>query len=253
MADSILTCGQTSMTCDRPTAITLAMVGRHTSQRASGTACQTATAAKQRLPDVSRRHSLLHSNSWTPEAVRRHPRRLGENKASVVDDVLGLRKARGGCKPGVRPRRPTQIARARKGVRAPASKGASPLQRQYARLFGKDKGAAAWAWLPTPAAAAAAAAAAVAATAAGREQERLRGRRAELQELQDLLADRLISKDNYVAEVSSLVIKWPHGGASVPDTPRARASQMGAPPLPAPRCSSQPPPKSPTPPPSFDF
>ena len=152
----------------------------------------------------------------------------------MVDDVLGLRKARGGCKPGVRPRRPTQIARARKGVRAPASKGASPLQRQYARLFGKDKGAAAWAWLPTPAAAAAAAAAAVAATAAGREQERLRGRRAELQELQDLLADRLISKNNYVAEVSSLVIKWPHGGASVPDTPRARASQMGAPPLPAP-------------------
>ena len=208
------------------------MVGRHTSRRTSGTGCQAVAAVKQRLPDVSGRHSLLHSNSWTPAAVRWHPRRVrGENKPSVVDDLLGLRKARSGCTKSVRPRRPTQIARAYKGVRAPASKGTTPLQRQYARLFGKDKGAAAWAWLPTPAAAAATAVAAV------REEARLRCRRAELQELQDLLADRLLSEANYVAEVKQL-------GARVAPwrCPSARHSQgedqsNGSPPL-CLRCST---------------
>ena len=134
---------------------------------------------KQRAPDASRRHSILHSNRWTPAAVRRNPRRVGENKD---------------------PRRPTQIARACKGVLAPAARGTTPLQRQYARLF--SKGAPEWAWLPrAPAAAAAAAAAAV------RREERLRCRRAELQELQDLLADRLLSEDNYVAEVKRVLEK----------------------------------------------
>ena len=199
------------------------MVGRHTSRRTSGTGCQAVAAVKQRLLDVSGRHSLLHSNSWTPAAVRWHPRCVGENKASAVDDLLGLRKARSGCTKSVRPRRPTQIARAYKGVRAPASKlGTTPLQRQYARLFGKDKGAAAWAWLPTPAAAAAAAVAAV------REEERLRCRRAELQELQDLLADRLLSEANYVAEVKQLgkVAPWRCLSARHSQgVPRARTSQ----------------------------
>ena len=152
-----------------------------------GTDCRTVKrpnatcTVKQRAPDASRRHSFLHSNRWTPAAVRRNPRRVGENKD---------------------PRRPTQIARACKGVLAPAARGTTQLQRQYARLFSKGKGAPGWAWLPrAPAAAAAAAAAAV------RREERLRCRRAELQELQDLLADRLLSEDNYVAEVKRVLEK----------------------------------------------
>ena len=152
-----------------------------------GTDCRTVKrpnatcTVKQRAPDASRRHSFLHSNRWTPAAVRRSPRRVGENKD---------------------PRRPTQIARACKGVLAPAARGTTPLQRQYARLFSKGKGAPGWAWLPrAPAAAAAAAAAAV------RREEQLRCRRAELQELQDLLADRLLSEDNYVAEVKRVLEK----------------------------------------------
>ena len=152
-----------------------------------GTDCRTVKrpnatcTVKQRAPDASRRHSFLHSNRWTPAAVRRNPRSVGENKD---------------------PRRPTQIARACKGVLAPAARGTTQLQRQYARLFSKGKGAPGWAWLPrAPAAAAAAAAAAV------RREEQLRCRRAELQELQDLLADRLLSEDNYVAEVKRVLEK----------------------------------------------
>ena len=163
------------------------MVGREAAMVGGmpGTDCRTVKrpnatcTVKQRAPDASRRHSFLHSNRWTPAAVRRNPRRVGENKD---------------------PRRPTQIARACKGVLAPAARGTTPLQRQYARLF--SKGAPEWAWLPrAPAAAAAAAAAAV------RREERLRCRRAELQELQDLLADRLLSEDNYVAEVKRVLEK----------------------------------------------
>ena len=163
------------------------MVGREAAMVGGmpGTDCRTVKrpnatcTVKQRAPDASRRHSFLHSNRWTPAAVRRSPRRVGENKD---------------------PRRPTQIARACKGVLAPAARGTTPLQRQYARLF--SKGAPEWAWLPrAPAAAAAAAAAAV------RREERLRCRRAELQELQDLLADRLLSEDNYVAEVKRVLEK----------------------------------------------
>ena len=234
----------------------LAMVARHTSRQTSSdatTGCQTVTATKQRLPDACRRHSLLHSNSWTPStpaAVRLHPRRLEESKPSVGDEVLGLRPSRGGCTKGAHQLRPAQIARAYKGVRAPASKDTTPLMRQYARLFGKDKGAAAWAWQPkAPAAAAALAAAlreeerlfskdkeaasfikdkeaaslsllkscfatalttnapAAAAAAAAHEEERLRCRRAELQDLQNLLADRLLSEDFYVAEVKRVLEK----------------------------------------------
>mgnify|MGYP001391616978 CR=1 FL=1 len=265
-------------------AMALAMVARHTSRQTSSdatTGCQTVTATKQRLPDACRRHSLLHSNSWTPStpaAVRLHPRRLEESKPSVGDEVLGLRPSRGGCTKGAHQLRPAQIARAYKGVRAPASKDTTPLMRQYARLFGKDKGAAAWAWQPkAPAAAAALAAAlreeerlfskdkeaasfikdkeaaslsllkscfaeartalvkdreaaswqpmmgagpwiprttalttnapAAAAAAAAHEEERLRCRRAELQDLQNLLADRLLSEDFYVAEVKRVLEK----------------------------------------------
>ena len=137
---------------------------------------------KQRAPDAGRRHSFLHSNRWTPAAVRRNPRRVGENKD---------------------PRRPTQIARACKGALASATRGTTPLQRQYARLFSKGKGAPGWAWLPRAPAATAAAAAA----AAVRREERLRCRRAELQDLKDLLADRLLSEDNYVAEVKRVLEK----------------------------------------------
>lgn len=153
-----------------------------------GTDCRTVKrphatcTVKQRAPDASRRHSFLHSNRWTPAAVRRNPRRVGENKD---------------------PRRPTQIARACTGVLAPATRGTTPLQRQYARLFSKGKGAPGWAWLPRAPAATAAAAAA----AAVRREERLRCRRAELQDLQDLLADRLLSEDNYVAEVKRVLEK----------------------------------------------
>ena len=256
-------------------------MARHTSRQTSSdatTGCQTVTATKQRLSDASRRHSLLHDHSWTPKAVRLHPRRLGERTASVADEVLGLRHARGGRTKGAHQLRPAQIARAYKGVRAPASEDNTPLMRQYARLFGKDKGAAAWAWQPkAPAAAAALAAAlreeerlfsndkeaasfikdkeaaslsllkscfaeartalvkdreaaswqpmmgagpwiprttalptnapAAAAAAAAHEEERLRCRRAELQDLQNLLADRLLSEDFYVAEVKRVLEK----------------------------------------------
>jgi len=40
-----------------------------------------------------------------------------------------------------------------------------------------------------------------------RREERLRCRRAELQDLQDLLADRLLSEHNYVAEVKRVLEK----------------------------------------------
>ena len=83
------------------------------------------------------------------------------------DEVLGLRHARGGRTKGVHQLRLAQIARAYQGVRAPASEDNTPLMRQYARLFGKDKAAAAWAWPPKAPAAAAAYAAVM------REEEQL--------------------------------------------------------------------------------
>ena len=77
----------------------------------------------------------------------------------------------------------------------------------------KDKEAASWQpmmgagpWIPRTTALPTNAPAAAAAAAA-HEEERLRCRRAELQDLQNLLADRLLSEDFYVAEVKRVLEK----------------------------------------------
>ena len=138
-------------------------------------------------------------SSWTPAAGRLHVRRrCQKSKPYIGDEVLGLRQAGCGRAKGLRPVRPAaaKIVRAYKGMRVSATKEVTPLRRQYARLFSKDKGAIAE--QPNPAAATA---------ETVRDEERLRCRRAELQELQDLLADRLLSEENYIIEVKRVLEK----------------------------------------------